>query len=131
MDEVLLGDVSPSRAGFGELVESNRLIPISTSLIADTLTPVRVLRSVVGESDGFLLESVEGGERWGRYSFVGRNPLATIVSKGGVVSVNSPQLDIPTGDKILDVLESLLEQVTTLIIFYMYNIYFCNSGTTV
>lgn len=113
MDEVLLGDVSPSRAGFGELVESNRLIPISTSFIADTLTPVRVLRSVVGESDGFLLESVEGGERWGRYSFVGRNPLATIVSKGGVVSVNSPQLDIPAGDKILDVLESLLEQVTT------------------
>jgi anthranilate synthase component 1 len=113
MDEVVLGDISPSLAEFGSLVEVNRLIPVSTSLIADTLTPVRVLRSVVGDDEGFLLESVEGGERWGRYSFVGRNPMATIVSKGGVVSVCSPQLAVPEGDKILDVLEQLLEQVTT------------------
>ena len=35
---------------------------------------------------GFLLESVEGGERWGRYSFVGRAPLATLVARGRQVS---------------------------------------------
>ena len=52
--------------------------------MADTVTPVGAFLSMVGTGDttGFLLESVEGGERWGRYSFVGRNPLATLVAQG-------------------------------------------------
>ena len=49
-------------------------------LVADTVTPVGAFLQVVGEEPGFLLESVEGGERWGRYSFVGRRPLATLVA---------------------------------------------------
>ncbi len=42
----------------------------------------RLAANVVGEGAGFLLESVEGGERWGRYSFVGRRPLATLLARG-------------------------------------------------
>ena len=41
--------------------------------------------NVVGDGDGFLFESVEGGERWGRYSFVGRRPLATLTARGRTV----------------------------------------------
>ena len=45
--------------------------------------PCACFANVVGEGDGFLFESVEGGERWGRYSFVGRRPLATLTARGG------------------------------------------------
>ena len=59
-------------------------MPVWRELVADTITPVAAFLQIVGEArtTGFLLESVEGGERWGRYSFVGRNPLATLVARG-------------------------------------------------
>ena len=57
-------------------------MPVWCEVIADTLTPVACFANVVGEEDGFLFESVEGGERWGRYSFVGRRPLATLTARG-------------------------------------------------
>ena len=57
-------------------------MPVWCEVVADTLTPVTCFANVVGEEDGFLFESVEGGERWGRYSFVGRRPLATLTARG-------------------------------------------------
>ena len=88
------GDVSatgspPDRPGlavFTELCRDHRIVPVWRELVADTLTPVSAFLLVVGEQTGFLLESVEGGERWGRYSFVGRNPLATLVGRGRSVA---------------------------------------------
>lgn len=109
----MLGDVFPSREEFAALAQTNQLIPVSCSLVADTLTPVRVLRSVVAEEDGFLLESVEGGERWGRYSFVGRRPLATIISRDGEIESHSDRLVVPEGDGILAVLEALVATTAT------------------
>src|SRR5271166_5851161 len=47
------------------------------TFVADTMTPVRAyaaLRRAAGDSMSFLLESVVGGERWGRYSILGYNP---------------------------------------------------------
>ena len=40
---------------------------------------------LVGDGDGFLLESVEHGERWGRFSFVGWDPVLTMTLRDGVV----------------------------------------------
>ena len=79
--------VHPTLEEFSALVASGqRIISVWTEIVGDELTPVGTFASVVGEEPGFLLESVEGGERWGRYSFVGRAPLTTIVARGGVVS---------------------------------------------
>ncbi len=76
----------PGRPGFHTLASKHRVVPVWRELVADTLTPVAAFLHIVGDGDsgrtGFLLESVEGGERWGRYSFVGRNPLATITARG-------------------------------------------------
>jgi anthranilate synthase component I len=64
-------------------------------LVADTITPVGAFLQIVGTGDtvGFLLESVEGGERWGRYSFIGRNPLATVTAVGTTVTATG-ELDL-------------------------------------
>ncbi len=84
----------PGLAVFSELCRHHRIVPVWRELVADTLTPVSAFLLVVGEQTGFLLESVEGGERWGRYSFVGRNPLATLVGRGRSVTAEG-SLDLP------------------------------------
>jgi anthranilate synthase component I len=97
------GSEGPGLAGFESLASKHRMVPVWREMVADTLTPVAAFLQIVdatGES-GFLLESVDGGERWGRYSFVGRNPLATVTAKAGVVStVGSVDLDAITAGKV-------------------------------
>ncbi|MDA8073337.1 MAG: anthranilate synthase component I [Actinomycetota bacterium] len=73
----------PNREAFVGLARQHRLVPVWCELVADTLTPVGTFLRVVGGEPGFLLESVEGGERWGRYSFVGRRPLGRVVTRTG------------------------------------------------
>jgi anthranilate synthase component 1 len=109
----------PSDAGvarFASMAEKHRIVPVWRELVADTITPVSTFLQIVGDGSGFLLESVEGGERWGRYSFVGRNPLATITARGSQVSTSGVlDLDAATnegvsgGAGVLKALESILE----------------------
>jgi anthranilate synthase component 1 len=100
----------PDRGTFGLLAAGHRVVPVWTEVVADGLTPVSAFRGVVGERPGFLLESVEGGERWGRYSFVGRAPLATLTATGRTVRATGP-MAVPTGEGagVLAALEALLE----------------------
>jgi anthranilate synthase component 1 len=82
--------------------------------VADTVTPVAAFLQVVGEEPGFLLESVEGGERWGRYSFIGRRPLTTLLARDQKVTSSGPLVLAPdvaarTGEGLLATLEALLE----------------------
>ena len=105
--------IVPSRQQFHELASQHQLIPITRELVADTLTPVGVFLAAVGDDEGFLLESVEGGERWGRYSFVGRNPLGSITSRGGAVTVSGDLGDLPTDRGIFEVLRSLVNGTST------------------
>src|ERR1039458_9256399 len=101
--------LSPSLAEFRRLAADHRIVPVWSEVVADTLTPVAAFLHVVGDGPGFLLESVEGGERWGRFSFVGRAPLATPVARGRDVTASGP-LDVPTGDGgVLTALEALLD----------------------
>ncbi len=66
--------MKPTLEEFKELAQSYTVVPVWTEILADLETPVAAFTKLVGEGDGFLLESVEHGERWSRFSFVGRNP---------------------------------------------------------
>jgi hypothetical protein len=102
--------VQPTFEEFRSLARDHRTIPVWRSLLADQVTPVAIFARCVGEDDGFLLESVENGERWSRWSFLGRNPLATVVSTNGEISITGPLADqMPTGNGMLATLEALLE----------------------
>ncbi len=69
----------PDREQFRELAQKGNLIPVCVEVLADTETPVSALGKLYsGKGDVFLLESVEGGERWGRYSFLGTSALNTV-----------------------------------------------------
>ncbi|MHB8681903.1 MAG: anthranilate synthase component I [Acidimicrobiales bacterium] len=107
-------EARPGLDAFVALAGSHRVAPVWREVVADTLTPVSAYLRVVGEEPGFLLESVEGGERWGRYSFLGRRPLATISAQGRHVRIDGA-LPVPaavaarTDDGILAVIEALLD----------------------
>jgi anthranilate synthase component 1 len=64
----------PSRADYLELAKTHDLIPVYREILADTETPVSVLQRFAERPNVFLLESMEGGEKWGRFSFVGVDP---------------------------------------------------------
>ena len=73
----------PGMDQFRELASSAGLIPVCREIIADMDTPLTIFAKVAGEeSHAFLFESLEGGEKWGRYSFIGLDPIAIFESRG-------------------------------------------------
>lgn len=77
----------PSPEEFLELSKQGNLVPVALRLLADYETPLSAYTKIRGQGESFLLESVEGGEHVGRYSFVGCNPKAVIRQIGSVVEV--------------------------------------------
>ena len=70
------------------------IIPVCREIYADVVTPITLLRKLAQvDSRFFLLESVEGGNRWGRYSFLGVNPLMRISAKAGTVTLKSGAIE--------------------------------------
>jgi anthranilate synthase component 1 len=104
----------PTREAFHAFAAEHAIVPVWTEILADLETPVAAFAKLVGDGPGFLLESVEGAERWARFSFVGRDPSATLVLRGGRVELDGAlPADLPTDRGMLAALESLLGQVTS------------------
>ena len=74
---------------FKELAQRGTFVPVYKEIVADMLTPVSAFLKVAEHSDyAFLLESVEGGEQVGRYSFLGKDPVLILRSRGGKTTVD-------------------------------------------
>jgi anthranilate synthase component 1 len=73
--------IYPDLKEFKEKAGEGNLIPVYKEILADLETPLSAFLKLKGKK-GFLLESVEGGEKWARYSFIGSNPSLTIEGKG-------------------------------------------------
>jgi anthranilate synthase component 1 len=69
---------TPDFATFRQLAEGMNFVPVFRQLISDTLTPVSAYCRLQDEEHSFLFESVVGGERVGRYSFLGAGPFLQI-----------------------------------------------------
>ena len=78
---------SPSLEEFLKLAAQGIVVPVTRRFLADLETPLSAYQKVRGQGESFLLESVEGGEHLGRYSFVGCNPRAVIRQIAGRVEV--------------------------------------------
>jgi anthranilate synthase component 1 len=103
----------PSRDEFLALARDHTVVPVWREVLADLETPVSAFVKLVGpEADGppgFLLESVEHAERWGRFSFIGRDPALTMVVRGrNVELVGRAPRGVPTDRGALAALEALL-----------------------
>ena len=78
---------TPRRAEFRRLARSYDLIPVVREILLDLDTPVSAYRKLAADGPGFLLESVEGGETWGRYSVLGARPAGRMRSFGDEVVI--------------------------------------------
>lgn len=87
----------PDLTSFAGMIDRSGLIPVYRTIIADLDTPLTLFAKVAGDRHhAFLFESMEGGEKWGRYSFIGLDPLAVFTSQGNVVSLTRPdQGEVP------------------------------------
>jgi anthranilate synthase component 1 len=78
----------PEQDAFATMLAQAGLVPLHRTVIADLDTPLTIFAKIAGkEQHAFLFESMEGGEKWGRYSFIGLDPLLTFQSKGGHVTL--------------------------------------------
>jgi anthranilate synthase component I len=104
--------VSPSREEFIVRAGRGNLIPVYREILADMETPVSAFKKIGGRPHSFLLESVEGGERIGRYSFIGGDPFLVMKTKGREVEIRADgqtrQRELEPGEDPLSVLESLM-----------------------
>ena len=71
----------PSLTEVKKLTDQGNLIPIFREIVADLETPVSAFMKINHSGNSFLLESVEGGERVARYSFIGTDPYQVMVSR--------------------------------------------------
>ena len=79
---------SPDYEKFCSHLSVAGLVPVHRRIIADLDTPLTLFAKVAkGHNHVFLFESMEGGEKWGRYSFIGFDPLVTFCSKGCDVEI--------------------------------------------
>jgi len=80
--------IRPDYKEFLRLSHNATLVPVAKSISADLLTPVSAFLAVAdGEPDAFLLESVEGGEKIGRYTFLGVRPFLRLESRGAEITI--------------------------------------------
>jgi len=78
----------PKPAEFRKLARTHTLVPVYRTVTADLETPVSAfLRVAAAEPRAFLLESVEGGERVGRYTFIGLRPYRTLTARGRKLTI--------------------------------------------
>jgi anthranilate synthase component 1 len=81
--------VYPTLETARQRAEGYDFVPVALDMMADLETPVSVFMRFKDTSPYcFLLDSVEGGEKWARYSFIGRDPLLTLRIKDGTAILN-------------------------------------------
>jgi anthranilate synthase component 1 len=87
----MIKNIYPNFDEFRKLAKKGNLIPVYKEILADLETPVSTYLKLAGdEKHSYLLESVEGGERWGRYSFIAWEPKYIFQSRGESYSLNKP-----------------------------------------
>lgn len=87
------------------------VIPVSTEIYADTTTPIEVLRILKKVSGHvYLLESAEADKRWGRYSFLGYDPLMEITCYNGMTMIKNPLTTQTTDEDIRSCIRSIIEE---------------------
>ena len=79
--------VFPDFNDFCQLAQKGNLVPVYREIMADMDTPVTAFRKIDDGCYSFLLESIEGGEKWARYSFLGASPSVILRSKGSKVEI--------------------------------------------
>ena len=103
----------PSKEEFKDLAKDYNMVPVYAEIVADIDTPVSAFIKL-GESDNsFLLESIEGGERWARYSFLGHDPYMVIKCNDKKATIEKNGKTTTEEGDPFDVLKRHLSDIST------------------
>ncbi len=107
---ILVSMIFPAFPEFKKKLEKGNLVPVWREVLADFDTPVSAFKKIETGSFAFLLESVEGGEKWGRYSFLGAEPSVIIRSRGRDIEIIEDGVATKRQGDPLDALSELLSR---------------------
>src|SRR5579862_2932805 len=94
---------------FKELAARGTFVPVCKEIVADLFTPVSAFLKIAEHADyAFLLESVEGGEHVGRYSFLGKDPFLILRSRDGRTTAERAGAISESDRPFVDALRSLM-----------------------
>ena len=97
---------------FVELARRGTFVPVVKEIIADLLTPVSAFLKIAEHSDyAFLFESVEGGERVARYSFLGKDPFLVLRSRGARTSLERSGTTTASDEPFIPTLRKLMAEL--------------------
>ena len=103
--------ITPSFETFRRLAGQGNMIPVYREIIADLETPVSAFMKIDNGDHAFLLESVEGGENLGRYSFLGADPSMVFWSRRHEVTlIHNGQTTVSHCDRPLERLKALMAE---------------------
>src|SRR4029078_10070534 len=99
----------PSFDEFKELARRGTFVPVVKEIVADLLTPVSAFLKIAEHADyAFLLESVEGGEHVGRYSFLGKDPFLILRARDGQTTIERAGITSDSARPFIETLRSLM-----------------------
>ena len=104
----MTGTIRPTYDDFVGLAERGNVVPITCEILGDLETPVSAFLKLHRGRHGFLLESVQGGEKWGRYSFLGTEPERVWTARGHSIEVCTRSGEVERRE-VPDVLGALRE----------------------
>src|SRR6266480_6464058 len=94
---------------FKELAQRGTFVPVYKEIVADLLTPVSAFLKIAEHSDyAFLLESVEGGEHVGRYSFLGKDPFLILRARGRHTTIDRGGITTESDRPLVETLRKLM-----------------------
>src|SRR6266852_5277605 len=94
---------------FTELARRGTFVPVCKEIVADLLTPVSAFLKIAEHADyAFLLESVEGGEHVGRYSFLGKDPFLILRAQGSRTTMDSGGITTESDRPLIETLRGLM-----------------------
>ena len=101
----------PDYQQFAALARKATLVPVAKTVAADLLTPVSAFLSIAAqEPNAFLLESVEGGEKVGRYTFLGASPYMVLRARGSRITLEQNGKKQHLEGSVFKVLDRLLRE---------------------
>lgn len=96
-------------------IKGYKVHPVFYEFMSDSFTPIHIFKALQrGEENAFILESVNNGTQWGKYSFIGINPLMeVIIDKGSAKIIQGENTETKKINNPVDILENILKDYTS------------------
>jgi anthranilate synthase component I len=101
--------IYPAKTDFCRLAAQHNIVPVYTSLTTDMETPVTLYYKLVGDGEGFMLESAENNKTFGRYSFIGASPFAKFIARSSFAEIISRDKTVRIEGKPLPALQNFMD----------------------